>query len=263
MTRFSVAALLVVAAFPCFAGTKRTPTSNSQAASYAAQSIAALTGGNNISDATLTGTVSWTLGPDAENGTATLLALGTAESRMDLALSSGTRTEIRDAQTGTKLGKWIAPSGSSGMFPLHNCQTDAVWFFPALGSLAGGANVVFSYIGQETRNGLPVQHIQAYTNQPSNALAPSGFSLQKLSTLDFYLDATTFLPASITFNVHPDNNAAGNLPVEIDFSNYQQINGINVAMHIQKYLQGTLLVDLTLSSATFNTGLSLSTFSMN
>jgi hypothetical protein len=49
----------------------------------------------------------------------------------------------------------------------------------------------------------------------------------------------------------------------VDFSNYQVVGGVTVPMHIQKYVQGTLTVDLTVSSATFNTGLALSKFSVN
>ncbi len=262
MTRVVVICVILTAVLTCSASTGRNqPASNSQAITYAAQSIAAMTGGTAISDATLTGTVTWTSGSDTESGTVTFLALGTAESRMDLALPSGTRTEIRDAQTGTTLGEWIAPNGS-GTFALYNCQTDAVWFFPALGSLAGGSTVVLSYIGLETRNGESVQHLQSYISQSSQS-SISGVSAQTLSTVDFYLDATTFLPSAITFNAHPDNLASGNLPVEIDFSNYQNIGGVNVPTHIQKYLQGTLLIDVTISSATFNTGISLSNFSVN
>jgi len=204
--------------------------------------MAALTGGTTITDVSLTGSVIWTAGSDNETGAATLLASGTGESRIDLVLGSGTRTEIRDAQTGTALGKWIAPTGSSGQFVSHNCQTDAVWFFPELGSLAAGPNVVLSYVGQETRNGATVQHIRSYVNQ--SLLVAS--TQQPLGTMDFYLDATTLLPSAVTFNAHADNNVLSNIPVEIDFSAYQIVGGVNVPMHIQKYTQGTLTIDLTL-----------------
>ena len=181
---------------------------------------------------------------------------------MDLALSDGTRTEIRDASTGTLLGKWMTPSSASGAFAFHNCQTDAVWFFPALSSLRGGSNVVFSYVGLESRNGGNVQHIQSsvYQSIQSSNTSPS---LQQLSTMDFYLDATTLLPSAIMFNAHPDNNASANLPVEVDFSNYQTTGGITVPMHIQKYIQGTLTIDVTLTTAAFNTGVALSNFAVN
>jgi hypothetical protein len=236
------------------------PSTNTNPVTLAAQSIVALTGGNPLTDVTLTGQATWIAGSDTETGTATLLAVGTGESRMDLILSSGTRTEIRDAQTGVRLGEWIAQTGTTGMFARHNCQTDAVWFFPALTSLSGGTNVVFSYVGAVTRNGENVQHIQGTVYQTSSN---SSIPLLQLSVMDFYLDATTLLPSAITFNAHPDNNMLGNIPIEIDFSNYEVINGFNVPMHIQKYMQGTLAIDLTLSGSTFNTGVSLSNFVIN
>jgi hypothetical protein len=238
------------------------PTSNPQALAFAAQAITALKGGASVSDVTLTGTATWTAGSDGETGSATFQALGNGESRMDVALPSGSRTEIRDASTGTGKGKWVAQSGASGMLAPHNCLTDAVWFFPSLGSLAGSTNLIFSYIGLESRNGTNVQHIQSYVYQ-SNLVQGSGATLQQLSTMDFYLDATTLLPSAISFNVHPDNDATSNIPVEIDFSNYQVTSGLMIPMHIQKHMQDQLLIDATVSNVAFNTGLTLSTFNIN
>jgi hypothetical protein len=236
------------------------PASDPQALTLAAQSVAALTGGTTISDVTLTGTVTWN-GPGADDGTATLRALGTSESRIDLALTTGSRTEIRDSQTGTPLGQWTNPNNTSGDFASQNCWTDAVWFFPALGSLAAGSNVVLSYIGQESRNGETVQHIQSYAYQPTSP--PVGPTPQQLSTMDFYLDANSLLPVATVFNAHPDADASTNLAVEIDFSNYQRLSGVLVPLHIQKYSEGNLLVDVTVSGASFNTGLPLSLFTIN
>jgi hypothetical protein len=233
------------------------PASNPQALSFAAHSIAAMAGSVSIRDVTLTGSVTWN---GSDTGTATLEALGTGESRMDLALTGGTRTEIRDAQAGAPIGQWISPNNSSGKFVPHNCWTDAVWFFPALGSLAAGPNVVLSYIGQESRNGATVQHIQSYQYQTGQFPSPSP---QQLSTMDFYLDANTFLPVALTFNAHPDNDANTNLLVEVDFSNYRAIGGVVVPLHIQKYQQGNLMIDVVVSGASFNTGLPLTIFAIN
>ena len=237
------------------------PASDPQALSLASQSIAVLTGGTTINDVTLAGSVTWN-GSGSDTGTATLEALGTGESRMDLALSNGTLTEIRDAQTGIPLGQWINPNNVSGQFSTTNCWTDAAWFFPALGSLTAGQNVVLSYIGQETRNGGAVQHIQSYVYQP-NWPTQGGPTPQQLSTMDFYLDASTFLPVAISFNAHPDSDATNNLSVEVDFSGYQNVAGALVPMHIQKYFQGNLLLDVTATSAALNTGLTLSSFTIN
>lgn len=261
MKRLTAVTLVTMAVLTCYASAQnQLPASNPQAVEYATQSIAAMTGSTPITDVMLIGTVTW-YGGGTDTGTATLRALGTGESRMDLALTAGTRTEIRDGQTGVQLGRWIAPNNVSGNFASQNCWTDAVWFFPVLGSLAAGPNVVLSYIGPTTWNGESVQHIRSYSYQ-SNQFA-SILTPQQLSTMDFYLDATTLRPAAVTFNAHPDNNAAANLLIEVDFSNYQTVSGVVVPMHIQKYQQGTLMVDVVVTEASFNTGLSLSIFTVN
>ena len=251
-------AVVLSVAFLSLAAYGQTAASSPQALAYAAQAIAALTGGNPISDVTLIGNVTWNAG--ANTGTASLKALGTGESRMDLTLSSGTRSEIRDAQTGALLGKWINPDNTSGQFAPHNCWTDAVWFFPALGSLAAGQNVVLSYIGQEARNGSNVRHLRSYVYQSGTFSSPTP---QQLSVMDFFLDATTLLPVAITFNAHTDHDANTNLIVEVDFSNYQRIGGVAVPSHIQRFQQGALMVDLTITAASFNAGLPLSIFAIN
>jgi len=233
------------------------PQSDPQAVAIAAQAVAALTGGIPVSDLTLTGNVTWSGGSEPESGTVTLLALGTGESRMNLSLPDGTRSEIRDASTGVDLGEWISQSGASGLFAPQNCATDAVWFFPALGSLAAGSNVVLLYVGQEIQNGVAVQHIQSYVYQLGSPIA------QQWSTMDFYLNATTLLPVSIAFNAHPDGNTSSNLPIQVSFLNYQIFSGFVVPTQVQRSLQGNVLIDMAISGATFNTGLPLSDFTIN
>src|ERR1700722_16594618 len=85
------------------------PPSNSTALSYASQSVAALSGGNTVSDATLTGTVNtWMAGSTNDNGTVTLKVSGYGESRIDMQLaSSGAVSQIRDTSTGIAQGEAI------------------------------------------------------------------------------------------------------------------------------------------------------------
>jgi len=45
--------------------------------------------------------------------------------------------------------------------------------------------------------------------------------VQRLSQTDLYLDSTTLLPAAMTFNIHPDDNALLDIPIEIHFSEYR------------------------------------------
>jgi hypothetical protein len=241
-------------------GLKR-PLSDPQALLYAAQSIVAITAGKQILDVTLSGRVTWTVGKESETGTVTLWALGTGESRVDLALSSGNRKEIRDSSAETGRGTWRNPTGGTELSSPHNCSTDPVWFFPALGSLSTRPDVVLSYVGWEARNGSTVQHLRSYVYMPSSSTRSS--AIQQLSAMDFYLDAVTHLPVATVSNTHPHDVPDSNIAVEIDFRNYQLIDGVRVPMHIRRFVQGTLLADISLDTASFNTGLSRSTFEID
>ncbi len=258
--RLQLLCLLLGLTIPVCSVGQMPPRTDLQASSYAAQAINAITAGNLIQDVTLTGMVTWTAGSDVEKGAATLQASGTHESRVEFALTNGNRIEIRDAQTGFTRGRWIAPSSTTGKFAFHNCQTDAVWFFPALSSLAPSGNVVLSYVGEESLNGKSVHHLHSYVRHSSQHLAAW---VKDLSGMDFYLDAVTLRPSAIKFDAHPDNDALGKIPIEVDYSDYRSMNGITLPTHIQKYVQGTLMIDLHISAAEYNTGIALSTFSID
>ena len=81
--------------------------------------------------------------------------------------------------------------------------------------------------------------------------------------MDFYLDATCSLPAAVVFNEHPDNNAVINIAIEVDFSNYQAISGAQIPMHVERLLNGSPILDITVNNILFNAGLTLSDFSVN
>ena len=77
-----------ITALPSLLLAQGVPASDPQALAYASQAIAALSGGTAITDVTLTGNATYTAGDD-ETGPATLMAVGTGESRMDLSLPTG------------------------------------------------------------------------------------------------------------------------------------------------------------------------------
>jgi hypothetical protein len=257
----SLAALFLVvpSAFP---QSNPTPTTSApQAAALASQALASLIGTAQVNDVTLTGSGTRTAGSDVESGSVSLKALGTSQSRLDFSVASGTRSEIRDLNSSAApQGFWIGLDGSVHSMANQNCVTDAAWFFPPFSVLSqlSNTNLVASYVGQETKNGAAVQHLSfAVQNGDTTGLS------QQLSTEDIYLDASSYLPVALAFNVHPDNDASANIPVEIDFSNYQTVSGVQVPFHIQQFLNGTVLYDLTIQSATLNSGLTNTAFSAN
>ncbi len=234
---------------------------NATAVALATNAVARLSGSVQIADITLTGTATRVAGSDTGSGTVTLKALGTSNSRMDLSLSDGTFSEIRTAQSGAPQGQWLADSGSYNNMAAQNCLTDAAWFFPSLSVLAqlSNPNLVATYIGQETKAGVGVYHLRLSIQSPTD---PTGLP-QQLSAEDVYLSASTYLPVALVFQTHPDNDALTNILVEVDFSSYAAVNGVQVPFRIQKFVNGTLSLDMTIQNAILNSGLTVSAFSSN
>jgi len=253
--------LLLAICSICFS--QNQPPSDPQAVTLAAQSMAALTGGTPATDATVSGSVMWVSGSQNVTGQGTFLAKGTAESSVALTSASVSRTDIRNNTGGLVQAEWIASDGTPTLYATHNCMTDPSWFFPALSSLANSdPTLVLTYAGLETRSGTSVQHIQSYHYSYNKNASAMAFT-QQLGTVDFYLDASSYLPVSVTYNVHPDDDASVNLPVEVDFSAYQTITGgFQVPMHIQQYVQSGLMLDFTVTSAVMNSGLPDSDFTI-
>lgn len=260
--RLSILVVLLIvsclAVMPAF-GQSTPPQSDPQALAIATQSITALTGGTSVVDVTLTGTAIWSVASQNETANATLMAKGTAESRFDMSLSGGQRSEVRNDGSSGALGELIAPGGSVVEWGLQNCLVSGVWFFPQLSVLGaiGDPSLIFAYVGQESRNGIAVQHIQSYRWSASNTT-----NVRQQSTMDIYLDAVSYLPTAFAFNIYLDDSASQSLPVEIDFSGYQPANGVQVASRIQRYVGGNLGFDFSVTGVQLNSGLSDSLFAI-
>lgn len=235
-------------------GPQSAPPSDPIAISIVQKVVSLLTGGGQVADVTIKASAISVLGSDAETGTATLLAKGTGESRIDLVMSQWTRTDVRNVSNGLPVGEWIKNGGTPVTYAMHNSWIDASWFFPTLSSLAQLANPNFTikYIGQEQHSGVSVQHVRMFQVAPADTI--NQFNAAHLSAMDFYFDSQSFLPVAIAFQTHPDNDMNVDIPVEVSFGNYQITSGILVPFHIQKMLNGTVMLDLTVTSVLVNSG---------
>ena len=233
--------------------------SDPQAIALLAQAVAALQGAATITDVTLSGSARRVAGSDDETGSAVFKAIVDGSSKLTLNLPSGTHSEVRANSDNGPVGSWSGPDGMSHPLAYHNLFTDA-GVLPTL-LLVGFAksSAVVSLVGPETRDGANVLHLSAY--QQIAAFAGTDPSLsQRLSQTEIFLDATTLLPRAIAFNVHPDNDSLLDIPIVVDFSDYRSVKGAQVPFHIQKSINNSLALDLQLSSAAINTGLSTTDF---
>ncbi|HYL85216.1 MAG TPA: hypothetical protein VE263_13350 [Candidatus Angelobacter sp.] len=261
-TNFAVffSLLFAIPVFPQQTATSN-PQSSPQAIALLQQSLAALTGGQSITDVTLSGTARRIAGSDDESGSAILKASASLGNRIDLSLPSGPRSEVRNVSTSEQIGSWSGTDGVAHPISQHNLVTDAGWFSAfALVTFVSPPNVV-TYVGPETRNGSSVIHLGAFQQFPG-IKATVAAQLQRLSQTQIFLDSSTLLPVAITFTTHPDNNSSLDIPVEIDFSDYRNINGAQVPFHIQRYLNGSLSLDLQFQNVAINSGIPPSTFAV-
>ena len=238
---------------------RQAPSSPSpQAVTILRNSLAALVGHTAVTDITLTGSARRIAGSDDESGPAVLKGVVAGAARVELSLPSGSRSDFSNISTAPHSGTWSGSDGVSHAVSFHNLLSDPTWFFPAFGIARGlnSPNHVTTYVGQETQNSQTVYHIAIQRTLP-NAVGDTQF-FEHLSRTDLYVDSATLLPVALKFNVHPDGNAAIDIPVEITYADYREVNGIQIPFHIEKYLNGSLFLDLQFSTANLNSGLTAS-----
>jgi hypothetical protein len=238
-----------------FAQQAMTTTTAPSAATLLAEAAAALSGSVTVSDVTLTGTVQSTAGSDTETGTVSMKAMAPGESRLDLTLSASSHSEIRTFDdNGNLVGAWSGSDGVQHPIAFHNMLTDSSWFFPALtlSRIVADTTTVGTYVGQETLNGQSVFHVSVL--RPP-AVSRATAAAEHFTQMELYLDPTTFLPVALSFNTHPDDNALLDIPMQILFSNYQVVSGVQIPFHVQRFFNNSLLLDMQLQSAVLNSGL--------
>lgn len=241
--------------------TQTAPTSDPQAVLLVSEAQVALMGTTSVADIVINANSQWIAGGTKSTGTATLKAKGIAEARLDISGDTVKRAEIRNDSSGPD-GRWSGTDGALHPVSPHNCWAPAGWFAPhALIQTMSSPGMVLRYSGQETHSGITTDRIQAYrfSTEKDPKLATD---LERLSTLDVFLDSGTHLPAAVVFNTHPDNDSGRDIPIEIRFSDYRNVSGVMVPFAIQRFLQGVLNLDLTVTSATLNSGLADSEFAL-
>jgi hypothetical protein len=256
--------LLVLITFARSATAQQATASAPQATALLQQSLAALSNGHAITDVTLSGTARRIAGSDDESGSSAAKALATGEARVDLSFASGSRSEVVGTSNKCLAGSWSGPDGVAHLISNHNLMTDSSWFFPTLsvGRMISSGKYVLSYVGRETHDDQAVEHVTAF--QSSTFQPPAGIpTFSHLTQMDLFLDPNTFLPAALAFNIHPDNDAGLDIPVEVRFSDYRLINGAQIPFHVQKFINNSLFLDFQFDSAVLNSGLSTNLFTVS
>ena len=218
-----------------------------QAAPFLWRTNAVMSGGTRIKTGALAGNI--TLYGPTGNTSSTFSINADNGGQTQFNVSNGL-SEYRTLSGGTPSGNAIGPGGVSYALSTQNPTPTSAWFLAAI-SIASrlvARDYAKAYVGRETKNGALVNHLQIW-RQANGATSDVAAAVKSLTLEDVYLDDVSHLPVLVAFNLHPDSGSSSSVPVEVYFSNYQEVQNCPVAYHIQVYMSGSPFWDLQVSSA--------------
>ncbi len=213
-------------------------------------------GGSVPADSSATGTVTITAGSDTEAGnikiqtrgsSQTLEQINTASGTAQAVYSNGLANDSNHVATKTKYSLELAASSQGALFPL-----------PLLSAILSSPDSAFQYVGLENIDGAGCHHVRTWNTYSSQ---PDLQYLSLFSYREIWINATTGLPSKIAYSLRAASGAEPSTAVEISYSKYQSSGGVQFPFQVSKSLNGTPWMTITISSVSFNNGLTDSTFS--
>ncbi len=230
-----------------------------QAVSILTQSVNAVGGLSAISgiqDYTGTGNITYNWANDAVPAPVTVHGMGIANFRLDATLPDGTRTFAVSGYSGVL----INPDGARQSTSAYNFFTAGSLNLPyiRLASCLTDTTTSISFVGNVSANGQQAYQVH-FAPAPLPSVAANSF-LQTLGAFDLYIDPASFLVIKLEETVYSDSNIGMKLSHEINFTNYHTAGNIRVPFTVTETVNGQETWSMTLSSITFNNGLTVTEF---
>ncbi len=204
-----------------------------------------------VSTVKLTGQVIWHSGASEDAGPITLMAGSDGSQSFTAQLASmGARTENQTAIGAGMSCAWARSDNAEHNSDDASCQKSVPWALPALALQLAKIPAAAGYtdLGSATLNGTAYRHLQGqlvFANLPAKRLKQSVAE----STMDAYVDPQTFDLGVLRYQVHADDNPALTIQVEIRYGRVTAVNGVRIPFLIQRYINGTLQLEIVVSSA--------------
>lgn len=229
------------------------------------QSLLAQTGGQPITDVTVSGTA--TFAGQAQGAPVTMTALANGTTKVVFDMPTGTETEVWSNPHGTGVITGSGPSGSVTQAEGGSITMPSPgWLSPALlMQLLSSGGYSSSYVASEKQDQIALQHILAWE-------APQASSLPKLiaeqrGRTDLYINSAGLL-ASAVFQIRSYHKPGGKHrsfppdlgPEEVRYSDYQLLQGRMIPFAIAVYIGDAPqapFINIAVSSVTFNTGVTI------
>lgn len=219
------------------------------ATSTVARASQAFSAGKPVTSVEMTGRAEWTAGSTKDSGPVKLTANVNGENRAEFDLSEGTRVESQSALTEDRICTWSGKDGVPHNAASSNCWIATVWFLP---HLALQSAMQPSLLAMSSSDGSHIRHqvvVAADAASQSKETGDVPALIQRWSKTDLILDSATSLPASLKYIIHPDASSSVDIQVEVRYSNYQNVSGVEIPMHIERYVNGSLQLSIDINSA--------------
>jgi hypothetical protein len=211
----------------------------------------AISSGKAFTGLTLSANADWVAGSTHQTGTAQLKAGTDGSGSLQLNIGDASRTEVQTKSDASRACTWTDHVGTSHDILGPNCLVAMPWFAPSLFTQPLALlPALLSTIdeGEVVKDGATLHQI-SYQLNLTGADSISTQRMVRQSTVKVFYDPRTFLPESLEYAVHPDNNDLQDIPVRVVFSNYQASSGVMLPFHIERYLNRTLQLTLDLTNA--------------
>jgi hypothetical protein len=232
---------------------QQVPQRDPQAVAALSSAIKAL-GGNPPADSVATGQVTLVAGSLTEAGTIRILTRGASQSLEDLQTSSTHRVVAysngfarqTDNSSSRPLQLELAVTSQSPLFPL-----------PLLVGVLANPDFSFQYLGLESLDGAAAHHIRFWNTFASQ---PNLQHLAEFSARELWLDAATGLPLKLSYEQRAARGAAPRFPIDVFYSAYRNVGGVQYPFFIRKTFNGTPWATLAIQQVQFATGLTDANF---
>lgn len=156
-------------------------------------------------------------------------------------------------------GDWVASRSEDGElveYPTIAVAEAGNWRIPWLSIIAeaNDPTVDVSYVGLE-ENGK-IHRIRLHRTRRGNAFE------EITKPCEVFIDVQSGLPTRLTFFAHPPENLRISFPVQVEYSNYQSSSGILIPTVVKYSIRGHLLLEITVSRFSTNTGIAATEFQL-
>jgi hypothetical protein len=203
-----------------------------------------------FSSITLSGATEWTAGSLQDAGSVEFKASADGSSSETWSLASQSYSIANSSFADGRSCSSVDSAGKTYQDASPACFRAVPWFAPWMSLLMLSNNVVLLTSGANiTATAQPEPQLQFITN-PGSAATASSAAIRSGTITELIVDAATSFISEIDFKEPIDSDPAHVIAYRVVFSDYRPDAGLVLPHHIQRFIQGTLQADTTITNIT-------------